>query len=98
VGVVVLALVAVILIVVMVINRGFVMGPTHETIKKSGHSGFQFRGSVSPSCLKGLAHRSRRCFLSLSNYFVDGSHTLLRRSQHAHAIMTPLRDRFLKPI
>jgi hypothetical protein len=87
--VVVLALVALVLIVVLVINRGFVMRPANETIKKSGHSGFQFSGSVSPSCLKGLPHGSRRCFLSVSNYLVDGSHILLRRSQRAHAMMAP---------
>jgi hypothetical protein len=96
--VVVLTLVAVVLIVVLVISRGFVMRPTNETIKKSGHSGFQFGGSVSPSGLKGLPHGSRRCFLSVSNYVLDGSHISLRRSQRAHGMMAPQRDRFLKPI
>jgi hypothetical protein len=96
--VVMLVLVTMILRVVRGIARSFLMRPANETIKKSDHSGFQFRGGVSPPCFKGLTHSNRRRLLSLGNDVVDGSHVLLRRSQRAHAIMTPLRDRFLKPI
>jgi hypothetical protein len=96
--VVMLIVVVMILSVVRAIAWSFVMRPANETIKKSGHSGFQFRGGVSPPCFKGLTHSNRRRLLSLGNDVVDGSHVLLRRSQRAHAIMTPLRDRFLKPI
>jgi hypothetical protein len=89
--VVVLALVVLVLIGVLGITWGFVVGTADETIKKSGHSGFQFGGGMSPSGLKSLAHGSRHRFLSIRNYFVDVTHvTSVVSHLQTHAILWPL--------